>query len=184
MKMGSATYACALVLPDELQAVTTDQPIILPFDLTDGEYPINVYIKNSDNGPTYFNTFFETGNVELYSDWTGGLKLVEFFNETCRGYSMFNLVFTDLPDHICPDSIYCPDQIIHLGVPLNSNKYQAQFDIKSNARIIQGSQVVYQATQQILLNPGFEVFRGATLEVDLGACREEKPLVQLKSQRE
>lgn len=86
---------------------------------------------------------------------------------------MFHLVFTDLPDRICPDSIYCPDQIVHLGEPLNSSKYQAQFDIKSNAQIIQGSQVIYQATQQILFNPGFEVFEGATLEVKLAGCREE-----------
>jgi hypothetical protein len=148
------------------------------------EFPIDIFIKNSDNGPTYYNTFYEAQSIELYSNWSEGLKLVEYFNETCRGYGMFNLIFTDLPDHVCPDSIYCPDQIVHLGEPLNSNKYQAQFDIKSNAQIMIGSQVVYRATQQILLNPGFEVFQGASLQVDLGGCREETTQSIPVSQRE
>ncbi|MBK8502887.1 MAG: hypothetical protein IPL46_12105 [Saprospiraceae bacterium] len=173
MKLGAEINSCVIALPDEIQATSTDESISVPFSLNGGDFPFNFYIRGSDEGPTYFNYSILDHNIELYGTWTKGLKLVEFSNETCRGYGTFNLVFTDLPDHICPDSIYCPDQIVHLGVPLNSNKYQAQFDIKSNAQIMQGSQVTYQATQQILLNPGFEVFQGATLQVDLGGCREE-----------
>ena len=88
----------------------------------------------------------------------------------------FNLVFTDLPDHICPDSIYCPDQIVHLGVS-RLIRVNIRRNLISNRmpKLFKEVRSFIRRPQQILFNPGFEVFQGATLEVDLEVAAKRIP---------
>lgn len=180
MRSAQSQNSCDVVLPTSLELTSTESSFVLPYQMSGIDFPVNIFISDGANGPTYFATLNGMEPLEFPNNFSPGLKLLEVYNNSCHTYGTFEIVYTDLPDHICPDSLYCPDILVHLEVPVSTNKYQAQHEIETKGQLHPGSEVIYQAGELIELKPGFEVPQGSVLQIQIGGCREDDQARKLK----
>ncbi len=106
---------------------------------------------------------------------TEGQKVVQFYTEDpfCWGHDYFYLKFNNPPVHEleCPDStITCQEYIDHEEETLNSNYFKSSSTITSNAHIKRQAKVVYMATEEVKLTPGFHAKTGSDFTAFIDAC--------------
>jgi len=133
------------------------------------------------------STYIDEGIV--LQDYCGATELENISTEIITNNNGYNIQYSHLDDNmnysdtitrmiIVPDSLYCSirdclDSITITNDHLNSttqNTFKAALSLRSNANIVTGNSMIFQASESVDLFPPFEIEASSELTIIINEC--------------